>query len=69
MVMNAKFLISKNNERTEAYTTRQLWGYKNCLIKIHDHHNNRLIIDKDGLELKLDTNRVLKAALTKHELY
>lgn len=21
--------------------------YKNCLIKIHDHHNNRLIIDRD----------------------
>ena len=43
--------------------------YKNCLIKIHDHQNNRLIIDMDGKELKLDTNRVSKAALTEHELY
>ena len=43
--------------------------YKNCLIKIHDRHNNTLIIDMDGKELKLDTDRVLKAALTEHELY
>jgi len=43
--------------------------YKNCLIKIHDHQNNRLIIDMDGKELQLDTNRVSKAALTEHELY
>jgi len=32
--------------------------------KIHDHHNHRLIIDRDGKELQLDTERVLKAALT-----
>jgi len=43
--------------------------YKKCLIKSHDRHNNRLIIDRDGKELQLDTERVLKAALTEHELY
>lgn len=43
--------------------------YKNCLIKIHDHHKNTLSIDMDGKELLLDTDRVLKAALTEHELY
>lgn len=43
--------------------------YRNCLIKIHDYHNNTLTVDMDGKVLKLDTDRVLKAALTEHELF
>ncbi|MFZ3102679.1 MAG: hypothetical protein WA113_10885 [Desulfitobacteriaceae bacterium] len=43
--------------------------YKNCLIKIHDYHNNTLIIEMNGKELQLDIDRVLKAAPTEHELY
>ena len=44
-------------------------GRLNCLIKIYDHHNNTLNIDMDGKALQLNTVRVLKAALTEHELF
>lgn len=42
--------------------------YEEYLIKSHDRNNNTIIIDTDGKEIHLNSDRVMKAALTKYEL-
>lgn len=43
--------------------------YEDCQIKNYDHETNRLVLERNGEELILQIDRVIKAALTTHEMY